>query len=66
MPETLNEVLLNGGDGGGPMRSLDSLSMSGVDWRKEGGGMNGGLSKRSGLCGETGLCTGKSEAGEES
>jgi hypothetical protein len=44
-------VLRSGGDGGESLRSLGS----GVGWRKESGGMNGGLSKRSGICGECGL-----------
>lgn len=56
-------VLLSGRDGGGSIRFLCS-SKSGVGWRKESGGMNGGVSN-SGLCGETGLWTGKSEVEEE-
>lgn len=69
MRETLGgdmwTILLSGGDGGESIRRLDSRSMSGVGRRKDGGGMKGGLSERSGLCGETGLWTGKSEVGDE-
>jgi hypothetical protein len=68
MRETLRSdlwtILLSGGDCGGSIRRLDTLPMSGVG-RKDAGGMKGGLSERSGLCGETGLWAGKSEVADE-